>query len=218
MDYNTQRPKLILPEYGRNIQRMVNYAKNLESRDERNSAASTVVNIICQMNPQFKDQDEFIHKVWDQVHIMADFELDVDSPYPPPSKEQIMRKPDRMDYPTHKIRYKHYGKNIEIMIRKAVKMQSGPEKDFFVNAIASYMKIAYRKWNDEKVSDQVILNHLKELSGGAIALDNIVDLNKNFDPNLQNNQKGNNKNQGKNYPKGQKGNKNRNNNKKQRKN
>ncbi len=216
MEYNTQLPRLILPEHGRNIQRMVNYAKNLEDRDARNRAASTIVHIVAQMNPQYKDQTEFIHKVWDQIHIMADYELDVDSPFPPPKKEDIMKKPERLDYPTHYIEYKHYGKNVELMINKALRMEPGQEKDFFVNAIASYMKMAYRKWNDEKVSDQVILHHLEELSGGKLKLDNIVDLNKNFDPSSPKNQKGQGKQgkpfQSKHQSKGNnKGNKNRNN-------
>ena len=219
MEYNSERERLILPEHGRNIQKMVNYAKNLEDRDERSRAAATIVNIIAQMNPQMKDQTEFIHKIWDHVHIMADFDLDVDSPFPPPKKEEVMRKPERLDYPTHVIQYKHYGKNIEIMIQKAVSMGPGPEKDFFVNAIASYMKMAYRKWNDEKVSDQVILKHMEELSGGHLQLDNIIDLNKGYDPNMQKSQqkRDSNKGQGKPQFKGGKGGKNRNN-KKNRKN
>ncbi len=219
MEYNSQLPRLILPEHGRNIQRMVNYAKDIDDRETRNQAAATIVKIIANMNPQYKDQSEFIHKVWDQLHIMADFELDVDSPYPPPKKEEIMRKPERLDYPTHDIQFKHYGKNIELMIEKALDMESGPSKDFFVNAIASYMKMAYRKWNDEKVSEQVILNHLEELSGGKLKLDSIVDLNKNFDPGSQKQQKsGNQRHQGgKQNQKGFKGPKNRNN-KKNRKN
>lgn len=219
MEYNSQLPRLILPEHGRNIQRMVNYAKDIEDRETRNQAAATIVRIVANMNPQYKDQSEFIHKVWDQLHIMANFELEVDSPYPPPKKEEIMRKPERLDYPTHNIQFKHYGKNIELMIEKALDMESGPSKDFFVNAIASYMKMAYRKWNDEKVSEQVILSHLTELSDGKLKLDNIVDLNKNFDPSPQKQQKGNNQRQqgGKHQQKGFKGPKNRNN-KKNRKN
>lgn len=213
MEYNTEQPRLVLPEHGRNIQRMVNHAKSLEDRDARNKAAATIVHIIAQMNPQQKDQSEFIHKVWDHIHIMADFELDVDSPYPPPIKEDIMKKPERLDYPVHNITYKHYGKNVELMIKKAVQMESGPEKDFFVNALASYMKMAYRKWNDEKVSDQVILNHLEELSGGKIKLDAIVDLHKNFDPNAQKQSKSqpNKGQQNKNQQRGSKNQKNRNN-------
>lgn len=181
MEYNSQRPPLILPEHGRNVHNMVHYAKTLETREERTRAIHTVVNIIAQMNPSMKDQTEFLHKLWDHMFIIADYELDVDAPFPPPKKEEVEKKPDRLPYPVHKIRYKHYGKNVELMIQKAIEMPSGPEKDYYVNAIASYMKMAYRKWNDEKVADQVIMDHLEELSGGYLKLDKIMDLNRNSD-------------------------------------
>lgn len=211
MEYNSQRADLILPEHGRNIQRMVQYAKTLEDRDERSRAVSKVVKIIAQMNPQMKDNPEFMHKIWDHVHMMADYELDIDAPYPPPDKDKIERKPEKLPYNQNNIAYKHYGKNIELMVKKACAMKPGPSRDYFINAIASYMKMSYRTWNDEKVSDQVILNHLKELSGGQLELDNLIELNKNYDPNQSRqksgggkghqNNKGHQKNQGHKGPK-----------------
>lgn len=196
MEYNSQRPTLVLPEHGRNVHQMVHYAKNLETREERTKAIVTIVNMIAQMNPSMKDQTEFQHKLWDHMFIIADYDLDVDSPFPPPKREEVEKKPDRLPYPVHKIRYKHYGKNVELMIQKAIEMPSGQEKDYYVNAIASYMKVSYRKWNDEKVSDQVILDHLEELSNGYLKLDKIIDLHKMSDNN-QGIGKNSNKNSGK---------------------
>jgi hypothetical protein len=197
MEYNSQRPTLVLPEHGRNVHQMVNYAKNLETREERTKAIVTIVNMIAQMNPSMKDQTEFQHKLWDHMFIIADYDLDVDSPFPPPKREEVEKKPDRLPYPVHKIRYKHYGKNVELMIQKAIEMPSGQEKDYYVNAIASYMKVSYRKWNDEKVSDQVILDHLEELSNGYLKLDKIIDLHKMSDNNQGGGGRYNNKNSGK---------------------
>ncbi len=181
MEYNSQRPALTLPEHGRSVHRMVEHAKNLETREERTRAIVTIVNIIAQMNPSMKDQTEFQHKLWDHMFIIAGYDLDVDSPFPPPKREEIEKRPDRLPYPVHRIRYKHYGKNVELMIQKAIEMESGQEKDYYVNAIASYMKMAYRKWNDEKVADQVILDHLEELSSGYLKLDKIIDLHRSND-------------------------------------
>ncbi len=196
MQYNSQRQPLVLPEHGRNVHQMVHYAKNLETREERTRAIVTIVNMIAQMNPSMKDQTEYLHKLWDHMFIIADYDLDVDSPFPPPNKEEVEKKPERLPYPVHQIRYKHYGKNIELMIQKAIEMPSGQAKDYYVNAIASYMKVAYRKWNDEKVSDQVIMDHLEELSGGYLKIDKIIDLQKGNDNN-QSNQKFSGKHAGK---------------------
>lgn len=184
LEYNSEQPQLIFAEHGRNIQKMVNYAKHLPTKEERNQAISTIVNIIAQMNPQMKDQTEFLHKVWDHIFIMADYELDVDAPFPPPNREDIDKKPDPLPYSHRRISYKHYGKNIEKMINRAVEMEEGPARDYFINAIASYMKMSYKIWNDEKVSDEIILQNLKEMSGGKIVLDKIHELNRNYDTHL----------------------------------
>lgn len=165
---------------------MVTYAKSLETREERTKAIHTIVNIIAQMNPSMKDQTEFLHKLWDHMFIMADYDLDVDAPFSPPKQEEVEKRPERLPYPVHKIRFKHYGKNVELMIQKAIEMPSGQEKVYYVNAIASYMKMAYRKWNDEKVSDQVIMDHLEDLSGGYLKVDKIIDLHRSNDASASN--------------------------------
>lgn len=184
--YNTNKKKLVLPEYGRNIQKMVEKAKSLPTREERTNAVVTIVKIMADMNPQMKDQNEFIHKLWDYVYMMADYDLDVDSPYPPPEREVIEKKPERLPYFNNKIAYRYFGVNVERMIKRGVQLEEGKKKQLFVNAIASYMKMAYRIWNDEKVSDEIILGHLEELSNGKLKLDKLVELNKNYDTHLGN--------------------------------
>lgn len=165
---------------------MIEYAATLEDRAKRNSAVYTVVNMILQMNSHMKDQTEFVHKVWDHVHMMADYKLDVDSPFEPPSPELVNKKPEKLPYPHTKKQFRYYGKNVEYMIARALEMKDGEQKDFFINAIASYMKMSYRIFNDEKVSDEVILKHLEEMSGGLIKLDKIVELNSKYDTHLTN--------------------------------
>lgn len=184
MEYNSAREQMIIPEYGRNVQKMVQYAATIPDKEQRNSAVQAIVRIIADMNPQMKDQQEFIHKVWDHIYMMADYDLDIDSPFPPPDPETVNEKPERLPYSRNRIRYRYYGKNVEAMINKAMEMEDGDTKDYFINAIASYMKMSYRIWNEEKVSDEIIIHHLDELSGGVFKLDRINELNTNYDTHL----------------------------------
>ena len=140
-DYNSSRKKLILPEYGRNIQKMVNHIKTIEDRDERNKAAQTVIGVMGNLNPHLRDVNDFKHKLWDHLAIIADFDLDIDSPYPWPEPESLQSKPDKVPYHQHrKIAKKHYGRSIVLMIEKAVALEAGEEKDDLVKMIAYHMK------------------------------------------------------------------------------
>ncbi len=167
-DYNSSRQKLILPEYGRNIQKMVNHIKTIEDRDERNKAAKTVIAVMGNLNPHLRDVADFKHKLWDHLALIADFDLDIDSPYPWPEPESLKSKPNRVPYHQFKIKRKHYGRSIVLMIEKAIELEPGEEKDDLVRMIAYHMKKSYLTWNREAVSDEEIFADLKTLAGGRI--------------------------------------------------
>ncbi|GAB4250812.1 MAG: DUF4290 domain-containing protein [Vicingaceae bacterium] len=170
-DYNTRRPPLIIPEYGRNIQKMVEYAKTIEDRDERNKVAHAIIQIMGQLNPHLRDISDFTHKLWDHLFIISNYELDVDSPYPKPVKEKINAKPEPLHYPQNKIRFKHYGKVIENLVKKACELPDGEEKQVLVGIIANMMKKSYLTWNRESVEDTVLKKDLATLSNNRLNLD-----------------------------------------------
>jgi hypothetical protein len=187
-DYNTTRPALLYSEYGRNIQNMVKYIKTLESKEDRNKHAQAVIDLMGFLNPHLRDVADFKHKLWDHLFIIADFDLDVDSPYPIPSKESLDTKPQKVPYPSNKIRYKHYGKTVELMINRAREINEEPErKSNMVASIANFMKMSYVTWNKDTVSDETIISDLKLLSNGELVLDENINLNKVEVRNQQNN-------------------------------
>jgi len=167
-DYNSSRKKLILPEYGRNIQKMVNHIKTIEDRDERNKAAKTVIGVMGNLNPHLRDVNDFKHKLWDHLTVISDFDLDIDAPYPMPEPESLQSKPDNVPYHQHRIKKKHYGRSIVLMIDKAVALEPGVEKEDLVKMIAYHMKKSYLTWNREAVSDEEIFTDMKTLSGGVL--------------------------------------------------
>jgi len=169
-DYNTQRKRMALPEYGRNIQKMVDHIKTIKDREVRNRAAATVIHIMGNLNPQLRDQGDFRHKLWDHLAIIADFDLDIDAPYTPPERSKLTEKPNRVSYPEGNIRFLHYGKIIELLIEAAVKMDDGEEKDYLISLIAYQMKKAYLTWNRGQVTDELIFSDLKFLSGGKLKI------------------------------------------------
>ncbi len=177
-DYNSTRPKLILAEYGRNVQNMVNYICTLPTKEERNRHAQVVIDMMGFLNPHLRDVADFKHKLWDHLHIMSDFQIDVDSPYPIPEREAIHPKPDPLGYPQHRIRYKHYGHTIESMIEKAKAVPDSEKRQHMTLAIANFMKMAYLTWNKDSVDDELIIGDLRELSGGELQLKSDVSLTK----------------------------------------
>ena len=164
-DYNSSRPRLILPEYGRNIQKMVDFIRAEPDRDERNRLAQAVIIIMGNMNPHLRDINDFKHKLWDHLAIMSDFQLDIDYPYEIPRPEEFTEKPRRVSYNTNEIRYRHYGRIVESLIAEAIKLTDGDDKDTLIKLIANHMKKSYLAWNRDSVTDEIILNDLFELSG-----------------------------------------------------
>jgi hypothetical protein len=169
-DYNTSRGKLILPEYGRNIQKMVEYIMTVEDREERNRLAHAVIIIMGNMNPHLRDINDFKHKLWDHLAIMSDFKLDIDYPYEIPHPEEFTEKPRRVKYNDNKIKYRHYGRIIESLIEEAVKMPPGEDKDTLTKLIANHMKKSYLAWNRDSVTDEIIFNDLYELSNKQLVV------------------------------------------------
>ena len=178
MEYNTNRTKLLMPEYGRNIQQMVEYCKSLPSKEERNEVAKTIVEFMGQRNPHLRDEENYKHKLWDHLYILADYDLDVDAPYPFPTKEELAQKPNRMDYPSFDNEYKFYGKSILQLIDRAIELEEGEEKEALIQVIANNMKKSYNVYNKEHVQDEVIFRHLKELSQDKLDLTGIETLDK----------------------------------------
>lgn len=178
MEYNTNRTKLLMPEYGRNIQQMVEYCKSLPSKEERNEVAKTIVEFMGQRNPHLRDEENYKHKLWDHLYILADYDLDVDAPYPFPTREELDQKPKRMDYPSFDNEYKFYGKSILQLIDRAIELEEGEEKEALIQVIANNMKKSYNVYNKEHVQDEVIFRHLKELSQDKLDLTGIETLDK----------------------------------------
>mgnify|MGYP002742224558 FL=1 len=178
MEYNTNRTKLLMPEYGRNIQMMVEYCKSLPSKEERNEVAKTIVEFMGQRNPHLRDEENYKHKLWDHLYILADYDLDVDAPYPFPTREELAQKPKRMDYPSFENEYKFYGKSILQLIDRAIELEEGEEKEALIQVIANNMKKSYNVYNKEHVQDEVIFRHLKELSQDKLDLTGIETLDK----------------------------------------
>jgi len=170
MEYNTQKSKLIIAEYGRNLQQMVQDCTKIEDRAIRTRTAEFIVNVMAQMNPKVKESGDYRQKLWDHLHIMADFKLDVDSPYPPPSQEILHFEHTPFNYLQNTIRYRHYGKNIEMIIEKAATYEDGPEKEALIRTIANHMKKSYLNWNRNSVDDDVILKNLADLSSNRLQL------------------------------------------------
>ena len=169
-NYNTQRKKMALPEYGRSVQNMVDYAMTIEDRAERQRCANTIVNIMGSMFPHLRDIPDFKHKLWDHLAIMSDFKLDIDYPYEIVKPDNLTVKPERIPYSAGHIRYRHYGRAIELLIQKAVELPDGDEKRQLIRMIASHMKKDYITWNKDTVEDQKIFDDIREMSDGKISL------------------------------------------------
>ena len=170
LEYNSERQHLIIPEYGRHLQKLIEQATVIEDRVERNKAAKYIIQVMGSLNPHLRDVLDFQHKLWDQLFIMSDFKIDVDSPYPIPSREVLQLKPDVLKYPQNFPKYRFYGNNIKYMIDVANKWEDGDLKNALVKVIANHMKKSYLSWNKDTVKDDVIFEHLFELSDGRINL------------------------------------------------
>ena len=170
LEYNTQRGKLIISEYGRNIQKMVEVALQTVDHEKRKQIADELIQLMGQLNPHLRDIADYKHKLYDHLFIISDFKLDIESPYPKPTPETIQSKPDRLPYPVNKIAFRFYGKSIERMIVKVTELEDGPFKTAYINSIGSFMKTSCRNWNDEMLTDEQIMAHLEQLSDGKIKI------------------------------------------------
>jgi len=170
-DYNTQKTPLILKEYGRNVQKLVEYIATLPSKEERTRYAHTLINLMKQLNPSVREHNDNAQRIWDHLFLMSDFNLDIDSPYPVPERSILHKKPKPMRYNVGEVTYKHYGRNIEILIDKAIKITEPEEEQQAMVFIFKLMKSFYTAWNKETVDDITIANQLRELSKGQLSID-----------------------------------------------
>lgn len=169
MQYNTAKDQLTIPEYGRHVQNMINHAVSLTDKKKQQECVDAIIAFMGQMNPHLRDVKEFTHKLWDHLHIMSNFSLNVESPYPRPEMKKLAEKPDVMKYPGNKIRFSYYGCTIPNMIETALKM-NGAERDIMTGMIANQMKKTYILFNESSVDNNVIRLHLKQLSNGGLEL------------------------------------------------
>lgn len=170
MDYNTTRNRLVISEYGRNIQKMIEYTVTIEDREKRTKAANVIVNVMAQMHPQVKETVDYQQKLWDHLHIISGLKLDVDSPFPAPDKHALEVRPKRVPYQDNDIKFRQYGKNLENIISKAIALEEGEEKNAFIVNIANHIKKSYLNWNRDSVNDELIIQHLDVLSEGKLSM------------------------------------------------
>lgn len=214
MEYNTTRNQLLMAEYGRNVQKMVEHLLTIEDRDKRTKNAVAIVELMGILNPSLKAVEDYKHKLWDHLHQIADFQLDVDCPYPVPTREQVREKPKPLSYPQKRIRNRHFGKNLTMLIEQALEEKDDEKRQSMTQLIGYYMKLAYINWHREPVHDDMIRSELAELTEGKLMYEQggykvYFDNNRNYKG--RNNRKGgNNNNRGN---KGKRYNKHRNNNK-----
>jgi hypothetical protein len=174
LEYNTERELMVIPEYGRNVQNMIGVALTIEDKEERNKCAQAIIKVMGQLNPHLRDVEDFNHKLWAHLFIMSNFELDVESPYPVPSKESFRSKPRLLDYPQRKIKFGHYGKLAEDWIEAAMQLPEGEERNILSAKLANMLKASYLIWNKDAVDNSVIIKQLKEMSGGKLIVDEEV--------------------------------------------
>jgi hypothetical protein len=176
MEYNTQRERMPLPEYGRNLQKMVNNVITIGDKEKRTRFAHFLVDIMIQLHPNSKDSDDLRHKLWDHLHIMSNFRLDIESPFPVPDKDALTKQPKPLSYPVRNLRHNYYGRNIQQIIEEACKLEDGEEKNLLTISIANQMKKSYLLWNKDTVDDNLILHHLAEFSGKSLSLPGNIQL------------------------------------------
>ena len=176
MEYNTSRGKMLLPEYGRNVQNMIMHAHEINDREERNRAAQAIIVVMGQLNPHLRDVDDYRHKLWTHLFIMSDFQLDVDSPYDKPEREALAKRPDIMGYPKGKIRFGHYGQYTQKILELSKGMEDVGERKYMTNAMGNFMKKQYLLHNNSAVENQVIADQLHELSQSDLTIENPEEL------------------------------------------
>lgn len=170
MEYNTDSEPMIISEYGRIVQKMVKHLKTVEDREQRTRMAHTIVATMQNLNPAIREQDDFEHTLWDHLYMIADFELDVDSPFPVPTREEAFKRPDPVPYKDELIKFRFYGRNLQTIIEQAAEMEDKTLKSALINYIASFMVNSSRNWNDENLDNTTVVQHMKTLSKGKLDL------------------------------------------------
>ena len=201
-DYNTQRKRMALPEYGRNVQKMIDHIKTIEDKEERTRAARSVIQIMANLNPSLREYGDIQHKLWDHLAIISEFDLNVNSPFPPPEKEKLMAKPDRVNYKQGEVKYRHYGRVVEMLIDEACEIDEQKKKDFLVILIANQMKKSSAGWNRGQISDEIIFKDLVEMSDSRLTIPEgakLLDVKELLGPKKKKNQKNHGKQSRKKY-------------------
>lgn len=170
-NYNTTKSALILKEYGRNMQMLVEHIKTFEDKEKRSESAHVLIELMRLINPSARDAQETSQKLWDDLYIMSDFDLDIDGPYPKPEREILNKKPERLGYKTSEIRFKHYGRNIKLLIDKAIEIEDPELRDGAIIHIGRLMKSFQNTWNRDNVEDETIVTNLKKMSRGELSID-----------------------------------------------
>ena len=204
MEYNTSRSKMLMPEYGRNVQKMVEYLLTVEDPEKRLKNAEIIIELMSTLAPHLKAIEDYKHKLWDHLYQMTDFRLEVNSPYPRPTREEIMKRPEVIPYPQGSAKNKQFGKNFTALMQKALAEQDPEKKQGFTQALGYYMKLAYTNWHKEPVHDDMIKNELNELSGGQLVYET-GGYKVHFDTRTNFKQRSNNGNRGGSYKGGQGG-------------
>ncbi len=176
LQYNTERGKLLISEYGRIIQKMIEVAVAENDKEKRQRLANEIIKLMGQLNPHLRDVVDYKHKLWDHLFIMSDFKLDVESPYPMPTPETLQAKPDALSYPQSPIKFRFYGKNVAAILKKVAELEEGPFRTAYINAIGSFMKMSSKAWNAEMLNDEEVMAHLEFLTGGKIRINESEDL------------------------------------------
>jgi hypothetical protein len=171
MEYNTTRSKLLMPEYGRNVQKMIEYLVTVDDREKRLRQAEVIIELMGTLNPHLKTIEDYKHKLWDHLFQMTDFNLDVDAPYPCPTPEMIFKKPEVLPYPQESIPHRHLGRNIQAVLDKALVEPNEEKRQGLTQAVGYYMKLAYANWHKEPVHDDMIKNEINEITKGALHYD-----------------------------------------------
>lgn len=170
-NYNTQSKKLIISEYGRSIQNMVSHVLTIQDKSQRTKMAEALIGVMEILNPQVKEQADYLQKLWDHLHIIADFKLDVDCPYPIPERKELAKKPEKIPYSTQPIRFRFYGRNLQYMVNKAAVMEESEIKSEFLNLLASFMSNSSRNWNNETLTNPQLSEHLSIMSAKKIMVE-----------------------------------------------
>lgn len=187
MEYNTERNHLVIQEYGRNVQKMVEYLLTIEDKEKRQRNTEVVIELMGMLNPHLRNVEDFRHKLWDHLFLISDFKLEVSSPYPIPTREVLLRKPDTLPYPKRYPKFRHFGKNLEMIIDKALKENDESVREGLTQYIGNYMKLAYSNWHKEAIHDDMITNELADLTNGKLVYENdhsIAQYTEGFRPNI----------------------------------